>query len=40
MAFLVKSHGPSFLLFISYFRASQMGFEQVSDNLTFKRMML
>ena len=38
MAFLVKSHGPSFLLFLDCFRANQMGFEQVFDNLTSKHM--
>ena len=34
--FLSKSHRPSFLLFLSCFRTSQMGFEQVFDNPTFK----
>ena len=40
MAFLVKIpwHGPSFLLFLNCFRADQMGFGQVFDKLTFKRM--
>ena len=36
MAFLVNFHRPSFLLFLNRFRANQMGFEQVLDNLTFK----
>ena len=36
MAFLVKV--PSLLLFLNCFTANQMGFEQVFDNLTFKRM--
>ena len=38
MAFLVKFHRPSFLLFLNCFRANQMGFEQVFDSLTFKHM--
>ena len=38
MAFLVIDHRPSFLLFVDCFRANQMGFEQVFDNLTFKDM--
>ena len=37
MAYLVKkSHRPSFLLFLNCFRANQMGFEQVFDNVIFK----
>ena len=39
MAFLVKkSYRPSFLLFLNCFRANQMGFKQVFDNLTVKLM--
>ena len=39
MAFLVKtSHRPSFLLFLNCFRANQVGFKQVFDNLAFKHM--
>ena len=38
MAFLVKSHRPSFLLLFNCFRANQMGFKQVFDNLTVKHM--
>ena len=36
IAFLVKSHRQSFLLFLNCFRAQQIGFEQVFDNLIFK----
>ena len=38
MAFLVKSYRPSFLLFLNSFRANQMRFEQVFDNVTCKHM--
>ena len=38
MASLVQSNGPLFLLFLTCFRANQMGFGYVFDNLTFKRM--
>ena len=39
MAFLVKeAHRPSFLCYFSIFRANQIGFEKVFDNLTFKHM--
>ena len=38
MAFWLKSHRPSFLLFLNCFRANQIGFEEVFDNLTFKHM--
>ena len=38
MVFLVKSHWPSFLLFLNCFRVNQMGFEQVFDNITLKHM--
>ena len=34
--FLVKPNKPSFLLFLNCFRASQVGFKQVFDNLTVK----
>ena len=34
--FWLKSHSPSFLLFLNCFRANQVGFEQVSCSLTFK----
>ena len=36
--FWLKSHRPSFLLFLYSFKANQMGFDQVFDNLTFKQM--
>ena len=38
MVFLVKSHKPSFLLVLNCFKANQMGFELVFDNLTSKHM--
>ena len=38
MAFLAKISSTIVLLFPNWFRASQMGFEQVFDNLTFKHM--
>ena len=38
MAFLVKSHRPSFLLFLNCFRANEMGFKQFFDNLIVKHM--
>ena len=38
MAFLVKSHRSSSLLFLNGFRANQVGFKQVFDNLTVKHM--
>ena len=38
MSFLVKSHRPSFLLFLNCCRAKEMRFEKVFDNLTFKHM--
>ena len=38
MPFLVKVHRPSFMLFLSCFRAKQCGIEQVLDNLTFNHM--
>ena len=36
MAFLVKLHRLSFLLFLNRFRASQVGFKQVFDNVAVK----
>ena len=36
MAIFVKAHGPSLPLFLIFFRANQLGFEQVFDNLAFK----
>ena len=30
--------GPSFLSFLSCFRANQIGFEQAADNLNFKHL--
>ena len=36
MAFLVKLHRPSFLLFLNRFKANQVGFKQVFDNLAVK----
>ena len=36
--FWLKSHRPSFLLFLNCFRANQVGFKQVFDNLTAKHM--
>ena len=38
MAFLVKSHRLPFLLFLNCFRANQVGFKQVFDDLTLKHM--
>ena len=38
IAFLVKTLRPSFLLFLNCFKANQMGFEQVFDNLTLELM--
>ena len=38
MAFLEKVPRPSFLLFLNCFRANQVGFKQVFDNLTVKHM--
>ena len=38
MAFLVKVPRPLFLLFLNCFRANQVGFKQVFDNLTVKHM--
>ena len=38
MAFLVRSHRLLFQLFLNCFKPNQTGFEQVFDNLTFKRM--
>ena len=38
MAFLVKFHRPSLLIFLNCFKANIMGFEQVFDDLTFKPM--
>ena len=38
MAFLEKSHRLSFLLFLNCFRANQVGFKQLFNNLTVKHM--
>ena len=38
MAFLQKFHRPSFMLFLNCFRANQVEFKQVFDNLTVKHM--
>ena len=38
VAFLVKSHRSLFLLFLNCFKANQMGFEQVFNNLNVKHM--
>ena len=38
MAFLLQSHRPSFLLFLNYFRANQVEFKGVFDNLIVKHM--
>ena len=38
MAFVVKVICLSFLLFLLYFRAKQMGSEKIFKNLTFKQM--
>ena len=38
MPFLVKPHRPSFLLLLNCFRANQVGFKQVFDDLTVKHM--
>ena len=38
IAIFVKSHRLSFHLVLNCFRANQLGFEQVFDNLTFKYM--
>ena len=38
MAIFVKSHRLSLQLFLNCFRANQLGFEHVFDNLTFKYM--
>ena len=38
MAFLVTSHRPLFLLFLNCFRANQVVFKQVFDNLTVTHM--
>ena len=37
-AFFVKSHRLSFLLFLNCFRARQVEFKQIFDNLTVKHM--
>ena len=38
MAIFVKTHRPLFPLFLDYFKATQLRFEQVFHNLIFKGM--